>query len=208
MHILIFGATGGTGRQLVSQGLEKGHHVTAFVRNPAALAINNNKLTVIKGNILNALDVTSAMKSQDVVISALGSKTKDAFWKSSTIISEGVKNILEGMKKNKVKRLLFLASFGVNEEIFLPEKLFIRIVLKNIFADIPVQEKLIKESTADWTIVHPARLVNGIKSGSYTIGEHVRLGLFSKISRADVAAFLLTCMSSADYIHKTVTISY
>lgn len=96
------------------------------------------------------------MKGQDVVISVLGNKIVSALWKPNTIISDGVRNIISGMKKHKVKRLLFVASFGVNEKIFLPEKLFIRIILKNIFTDIPKQEQLIKESALDWSIVHPA----------------------------------------------------
>lgn len=146
MNILIFGATGGTGRHVVMQGLAKGYQITAFVRNPAALAIKHKNLSLIQGDVLNPKDVQKAVKQQDVVISVLGNKTKNAFWKPNTIISEGVRNIITGMKKQGVKRFLFVASFGVNEKIFLPEKLFIRIILKNVFADISKQEAVMLQT--------------------------------------------------------------
>ena len=208
MRLLIFGATGGTGRNAVSQALEKGYHITAFVRDPTALAIKNKNLTLIQGNVLNLKDVQEAVKGQDIVISVLGNKTKDALWKSSTIISDGVKNIIAAMKTNKVKRLLFVASFGVNTNIFLPEKLFIRIVLKNIFADIPKQEALIKASGSDWTIVHPARLINTPRTGKYQHGVDLPIGLSSKIARSDVADFLLKSIEDTAVVGKTITLSY
>jgi putative NADH-flavin reductase len=208
MKILIFGATGGTGRLLVEQALSLGHLVTAFVRNPAALTSRNKNLNVLVGDVLNQKDVEKAVKNQDVVISALGNKTSNAIWKSNTIISDGVRNIISAMQKEKVKRFLFIASFGVNKNIFFPEKLFIRIILRNIFADIPKQEKLIKESGLDWTIVHPARLVNTPWTGKYKMGEDLSIGLSSKIARADVADFLLKTINSKTSINKTVTISY
>jgi putative NADH-flavin reductase len=208
MNILIFGATGGTGRYLVTQGLKKGHHITAFVRNPKKLIIKNKNLSFVQGDVLNIKDVQEAVRGQDVVISVLGNKTSDALWKSNTIISDGVRNIISAMKKYKVKHLLFVASFGVNEKIFLPEKLFIRIILKNIFADIPKQEELIKKSSLDYILVHPSRLINGSRTGKYKAGENLPIGLFSKISRADVADFLLKNINVSPYIRKTVTISY
>ena len=208
MRLLIFGATGGTGRNAVSQALEKGYHITAFVRDPTALAIKNKNLTLIQGNVLNLKDVQEAVKGQDIVISVLGNKTKDALWKSSTIISDGVKNIIAAMRANKVKRVLFVASFGVNKDIFLPEKLFIRTVLKNIFADIPKQEALIKASGLDWTIVHPARLVNTPRTGKYKQGVDLPIGLSSKIARSDVADFLLKSIEDKALVGKIITISY
>ncbi len=208
MKVLIFGATGGTGVHLVNQGLKMGYGITAFVRNPANLKIENKKLLVVKGDILNPKDVENAVKGQDVVISVLGNKTSQAFSKPITTVSDGLKNIISAMKKHKVERLLFVASFGVNENIFLPEKLILRTVLKNLFIDIPKQENLIKGSSLKWTIVHPARLVNTSKTERYNMGENLPIGLFSKISRADVADFLLKNIDNKNLINKIVTISY
>lgn len=208
MKILIFGATGGTGKELVQQGLAQGHDITAFVRNPSKFSIKGKNLFIVQGDVRNTEDVEKALNGQQVVISALGIKTSKALWKPNTIISDGIINIVSAMKKQKVKRILFLASFGVNEDIFYPEKLFIRTVLKNIFADIPRQEKLIKESGLDWTIIHPARLVNTPKTGVYKSAEHLPIGLFSKISRADVADFILKEIEASMSIRKTITMSY
>ena len=208
MNILIFGATGGTGVNLVTQGLKAGHHITAFVRNPSRLSINNTNLNVIQGDVLSLSDVENSIKSQDLIISVLGNKTSDALWKSNTIISNGVKNIISGMKKNGVRRLLFVASFGVNQRIFLPEKIVIKTILKNLFADIPRQEELIKKSGLDWTIIHPARLVNTPQTGKYKSGLDLHIGLFSKISRSDVADFLISNAKNDSLIGKTITVSY
>ena len=112
------------------------------------------------------------------------------------------------MKKEKVKRLLFVASFGVNEKIFLPEKLFIRVILKNIFADIPLQEQRIRGSGLEWTLVHPARLTNISRIGRYYAQEDLPIGIFSQISRAGVADFLLNNISNRSVIGKTITLSY
>ena len=208
MNILLFGATGGTGRQVISQGIQAGHHITAFVRNPKSLQVKSKLLKVITGNILSQKDVQEVVKGQDVVISTLGNKTSHALWETNHTISDGVKNIISAMKKEKVRRLLFVASFGVNEKIFLPEKLFIKVVLKNIFADIPLQEQRIKESGLDWTLVHPARLTTVLKIGKYHAQEDLPIGIFSQISRAGVADFLLNNISNRSVIGKTITLSY
>ncbi len=208
MKIIIFGASGGTGRQLVEQGLSQGHHITAFVRNPESLTIKDKNLTIFAGDVLKKDDVEKAIKGQGAVISALGNKTSNALRKSNTIISDGVKNIISAMKEDNVKRLLFIASFGVNKNIFLPEKLVLRTILKNLFADIPKQEGLIKASGLDWTIVHPARLVNTPKTGTYNQGENLSISLSSKIARSDVADFLLKNITTKASFGKIITISY
>ena len=208
MRILLFGATGGTGREIIAAGLEQGHYITAFVRNASGLGVKNEKLSIIEGNILDAKSVDKAVRGQDAVISVLGNKTRNAFWKSNTVISSGVKNIINSMEKNKISRLLFVTSFGVSDNIFLPEKLFIKIVLRNIFADIPTQEKLIRESALAWTIVRPARLINGPRTGKYKVSENLPINPLSKISRTDVADFLLSNLTSESSVGKTLIISY
>lgn len=208
MRILIFGATGGTGQHLVTQALAQNQVVTAFVRQPNRLSLEAKNLSIVQGNILDTKAVDKAVKGQEAVISVLGNKTSQVFWKPNTIISEGLKNIISAMEKNKVKRLLFVSSFGAGEKIFWPEKMFIKIVLKNIFSDVYIQENFIKKSGLDWTIVRPARLVNEPKIGIYRAGEDLPIGLFSRISRAAVADFLLKNLPASDSFGKILTISY
>lgn len=208
MHLLIFGASGHTGRQLVAQGLEKGYSITAFVRNPKSFPNANKHLVVFTGDVSNDQQILQAVSGQDAVISVLGVKASSALFQENVIISDGLKHIIHAMEVAKVHRLLFIASFGVNKKIFLPEKMFIRLVLKNIFADIPRQEKHIKQSMLDWTIVHPARLTNGPKTQKYKAKVDLPIGLFSKISRADVADFLINNIKNKNTFKKTITLSY
>jgi len=208
MKIILFGASGGTGRHILSQGLSEDHTITAFVRDVSRIPFHNKNLTTIQGNILDKKEVVEAIAGHDVVISVLGNKTSDVFWKSNTIISQAIEHILAGMKKYHVKRLLFVTTFAVNDQIFLPEKILIRTLLKNIFADIPRQEALIKKSDNDWTIIHPARLVNEKEKREYCASEQIPIGMFSKIARIDVADFILNNLTTKNYLHKTVTISY
>jgi putative NADH-flavin reductase len=207
MHLLIFGATGGTGRYLVSQGLEQGCHVTAFVRDPGTLTTKHANLTIVKGDLLDHNSIANALNGVNAVISVLGNDTRKALFKPSNLISQSLPNVISAMQQGRVERLFFVSSFGVNAKMFWPEKLLLRTLLRNLFADLPVQEKLIKESGLNWTIVRPARLTNGPKTGEFRSGD-IYIHPFTSISRADVAAFLLKEAVSSEYQRKVVTISY
>src|ERR1700692_3959935 len=208
MRILIFGATGGTGRHLVSDFLERGSQVTAFVRNPGMLTTKHPNLTLVEGDLSNHHSITYALNGVDAVISVLGNNTRKALFKPNNVISQNLPNIISAMQQGRVERLLFVSSFGVNAKIFWPEKLLLRTLLRNIFADLPVQETLIKESGLNWTIVRPARLTNGPTTGECRSGEDIYIHPFTSISRADVADFLLKEAISPEYQRKVVTISY
>src|ERR1700719_2489960 len=208
MRILIFGATGATGRYLVSQGLEQGCQVTAFVRNLAALTTKHPDLTIVKGGLSDHNGITHALNGVNAVICVLGNNTGKALFKPSNVISQNLPNIIRAMEQSRVARLLFVTSFGVNARMFWPEKLLLRTLFRNLFADLPVQEKLIKESGLDWTIIRPARLTNGRKTGECRSGEYIYVHPFTSISRADVAGFLLKEAVSPEYQGKVVTISH
>ncbi|MCU1304329.1 MAG: hypothetical protein JWQ87_4613 [Candidatus Sulfotelmatobacter sp.] len=207
MRILIFGATGGTGRYLVSQGLEQGCQVTAFARDPSSLTTNHPNLTIVKGDLSDGNSIANALNGVDAVISVLGNDTRRALFTPSNIISRSVPNIIGAMRHGRVERLLFVTSFAISSKIFWPEKLLLRTLLKNLFTDLPVQEKLIKESGLNWTIVRPARLTNGPKTGECRSGD-IYIHPFTSISRVDVAAFLLKEVDSSEYQKKEVTISH
>jgi putative NADH-flavin reductase len=207
MRLLIFGATGGTGRNLVSQGLEQGCQVTAFVRDPGRLTTKHPNLTIVRGGLSDHNSITNALNGVNAVISVLGSDTSKALFKPSNIISKSLPNIISAMQQGRVERLLFVSSFGVNAKMFWPEKLLLRTLLRNLFTDLQEQEKLIKESGLNWTIVRPARLTNGPKTGECRSGD-IYIHPFTSISRADVAAFLLKEAVSSEYQRQVVTISY
>lgn len=207
MKLLIFGATGKTGTQLLEQGLAQGHHITAFVRDPAKIHIHHTNLSVVKGDIDNYQNIKDAVAGQDAVISVLGNKTGDALWKSNTVISQALLKIISAMEEQKVSRIIFVTSFGVGSNIQFLEKLFIKIFLWNLFADIPRQESSLQKSGLQWTIVRPARLVDGPKAPRYWFREDLPIAPFSKISRADVADLIFKCLADPKTIKKILTVA-
>ena len=205
MKLLILGATGGTGLQLLAQALAQSHTVTAFVRNPAALAVHYPKplpnLRIITGDILKRDTIDAAISGQDAVISALGIKVLGV----NTIMSDGTRNVVNSMQQCGVKRLIVETSIGVGDSksqmTFLFGKIILPFVLKNMFADKEVQEQVIMQSGLDWTIVRPGMLTNGRKTGVYRSG--LDKAISGRISRADVADFMLRQLNDVTYIHQT-----
>src|SRR5271167_4478752 len=201
MRVVIFGSTGGTGQQLVEQALERGHLVTAFVRNPAKLTITHKDLTIAKGDVLDYAAVEAAVRGQDAVLSALGARTLA----KTTMLSEGTKHILGAMEKLGVRRFVSESSLGVGDSYgqlnFLFTYVVLPLLLRRAFADKEVQEQAIRSSGGvDWVIVRPAMLTNGPRTGKYRTGFAVRdRSITGKISRADVADFMLNQMSDDTY---------
>lgn len=208
MKLLIIGATGGTGRELVKQGLERGHKVTMLVRNPQKVTIKHPNLLIRKGNVLNLSDVLDAVDDQEAVISSLGHKR---FFIKTNILSVGTKNIIAAMEKQNVKRFICITTLGINDSRFklgLYYTLFtIPIILYFYFRDKAKQEKLIIKSNLAWTIVRPGQLTNSKLTGEYKVGTNVGNYFITKtISRANVAHFILTQLSDKTFFHKTVGI--
>jgi len=212
MNLLIFGATGGTGRAIVAQALEQGHRVTAFARNPDAIKTEHENLIVVQGDILDYASVERAVKGQDAVLSALGAKAI----RRNTTISDGTRNIIKAMEKYEVKRFVFVSSISIGDSK--PQQrqfgLLYRIIvfpllLRNMFQDKEIQERYIRQSTLDWVIVRPAVLTNGPRTGAYRSEfSATDTSIKTKISRADVADFMLKQLKDDTYVHKTPSLSY
>ena len=208
MKLLIIGATGGTGRELVKQALELGHKITLLVRNSDKVLTVHPSLQVINGNVLNIKEVEQAVSGQDAVISSLGHKR---FFIKTNILSEGTKNIIASMEKQNVKRFICITTLGINDSRFrlgLYYTLFtIPIILFFYFRDKSKQEKLIMNSKLDWTIVRPGQLTNSKLTGEYQVGNNVGNYFITKtISRANVAHFILSQLCDKTFFHKKVGI--
>lgn len=208
MQILVVGATGGTGKQVVEQALQQGHYVTAFVRNPAKSAIQHPNLTVLTGDIVQPESVLPAVRRQDAVICALGSDLND----KEQILLRGTLTLIKAMQYVGVRKLLVVSSLGVGtsaDEAPLLSKLVLKTLLSNAIVEKEKQEQAVRESGLDWTIVRPTSLTNGPITKHLRIGEHLPFSLLSipRISRADVAAFLLDQLDSDTYLHKAITIT-
>ena len=206
MKIIIFGASGKTGVKLVEQSLEQGHSVTAFVRNPEKLAIENENLAFITGDAFDPASVSQAVQGQDAVICVLGSGTD---LKKTMIRAKGTINIVNAMQKNNIRRLMVVTAMGVAEsweDLSLFNKFIFAVLMKNIREDHEAQEACIKESNLDWTIVRPSGLTDTPRTGIYSVGENIP-AITSRISRADVADLILKELIENALIGKAVTIT-
>jgi len=203
-RLLILGPTGGTGRQLVAQALERGFAVTALVRDPSRLTISHPRLTVVRGDVLDESSVEAAMRSQEAVLSALGHKR---FFSPNRILSEGTRNILRAMEAHGVPRFVCETSLGIGDSagrLGLYYTFFtIPVILPFYYWDKTRQERLIARSNVEWVIVRPGLLTNAEKRGRYRHGLRVGSFLWTvRISRADVADFMLDQLTSDAYLRR------
>ena len=205
MKLVLFGANGKSGLEIVKQSLAKGDLVTAFVRDPSKLEMQHDNLKVITGDIFDLPSVSQAIQGQDAVVCALGSSEL----KKTTIRAEGTKNIIQGMKENKVKRLVIISAMGVGDSwdtLSGFNKFFFATLLKSAREDHEAQEAAVKESGLDWTIIRPSGLVDTPRTGVYDFGENIPAKT-SKIARTDVADLILKELELNTNIGKALTIS-
>ncbi|MEH2141919.1 NAD(P)-dependent oxidoreductase [Nostoc sp.] len=209
MRILVIGATGPTGQQIVEQGLAQGHEVTALVRNPDKFEMQHNSLQIVKGDILDPASL-DAVQQQDAVISSLG--TKKISLESVTLFSEGTKKLLQAMERHSVKRLICITGLGAGDSKghggLLYDKLILPLILKRIYDDKDRQEAEIRQSNLDWVIVRPGILTNDPAKGNYRVLTDLTGVTAGKISRADVAAFVLQQLTGDRYLNQTPLICY
>jgi len=211
MKVVIFGAAGATGRILVERALAQGHEVTAFDRHTAPLTLQHSKLTLIQGDIFNPSQVEEAIAGKDVVISVLGVRPGVTI----PVCSEGTEHIIAAMQKQGVKRFICQSAFVVaaldgewREIPWMVPILPLFPKVKAMFADKVIQEQEIRQSNLDWIIVRPATLTDGPGTGEYKVGAPLQMGLMPKISRADVADFLLKQVSDDTYVHQVPRLRY
>lgn len=208
MKLLVLGATGATGQQIVTQALERAHEVTAFVRDPDKLTIGRDRVRVVTGSVTEAGGaLAEAVRGQDAVISALGLGNS---LKSSKLISRSMPMIVAAMESQGVRRLIFVSAFGVGDtrrDVPLPLRIMHRLLLADIFADKKAGEDHLRRSGLDWTLVYPVILTNGPRTSKYRAGERLDLRGLPKISRADVAEFALRQLQETTYLGKVALIS-
>lgn len=207
MKLLILGATGPTGRQLLGQALDAGHEVTALVRNANRLTTAHARLATVIGDATDLVALKKAIRGNGAVLSALGAGNS----LSSDIASHAVTALIPALKSEGVKRLVYLSSFGVGEsfrQATLVQKLVFATLLRWIYADKAKADAMLRESGLDWTLVYPTRLTNGPRTGNYRVGERLDTKGETSISRADVAEFMLAQLGTDAWLNRTAVISY
>lgn len=206
--ILVLGATGGTGQQLVAQGLEMGHEITVLVRSPARLGAIADRVRVLVGSTTeDGGALAAAVRGQDAVISSVGVGKS---FKSRGLIASSAPRIVQAMKDESVRRLIFTSGFGVGETLRdapLGPRIFFKLLLGDIYADKALGDAAVRASGLDWTIVYPTRLTDGPKTGRYRSGERLVLRGFLSVSRADVAEFLLAQVADGTQVGKGMVIT-
>jgi len=209
MNLLIFGASGGTGRQLVEQAFARGHRVGAFVRDPARLPLYHPDLEFLRGDVLDAAAVGRAVAGREAVLVALGAPTP---LRRYPALTEGLRHIVAAMERAGVARLVYLSFIGVRDSrrqggFFIEH--FASRLLRHSIADHEENEALIRRSRFDWTIVRPPKLTNGFRTGAYRHGEAIRASSpFPTISRADVADFMLAQLIDRTNVRKAAAVMH
>jgi putative NADH-flavin reductase len=209
LKIAVFGASGGTGKQLVEQGLAAGYEVVAYVRNPSKLNMSNEHLTVIQGELSDAALIETAVKGTDAVLYALGprggSKNKP--------LTQGMQNIIAAMKNQGVRRLIMTSTLSAKDSKDKPDfrtKAMVNIVKTTMHAayeDIVSVAETVRASDLDWTIVRLAILNNKPKSGKVKAGYVGTGEVGTQISRADIADFMLKQIEDTKYLREAPAIS-
>ena len=209
MRFLIFGATGGTGQQLVSQALDRGDEVTAFVRTPGKMTLTHPRLRKVQGDITDAESIRRAVPGHTAVLSALGTKS----FKATTVLSDALNEIIAAMQASNMKRLIWQSSIGVGETRGQLGPLYnwflVPVLLRHTFDDKERQEAILRTSPLEWVIVQPGSLTNGPLTKKYRAGRDVcRDRRLPHISRADVAHFMLNEAAHPAHVRQSVALCY
>jgi putative NADH-flavin reductase len=202
LHVLVIGATGGIGQETLKSALSDGLKVRAFSRSSDQIQISNPKLEIYSGNALHSEEITEALDGIDVVIQALGVKINELF-KPINIFSESTKILISAMEHKGIKRLITVTGFGAGDSrkaISCLQQLPFQFLLGRAYADKDIQERIIKESQLEWTIIRPGVLTNGKFSGKYKVLTEPFEWRNGIISRADVAHFIVSQLGKKEYV--------
>ena len=209
MKVVIFGATGRTGKHLIEQALAQGHFVTAFARTPSKLSMSHERLRVVQGDVLDATSVEKAVEGQEAVLCALGLK----FGEPITTLVKGTPNIIQAMKKHGVQRILCVLTAGFlgEQADFLMGKLLLwgyRLYPKGLLEPTRLQFQELQQSGLKWVAIRAVVLDEGPRKGGYrVVVENIPKGGY-RITTGDMAEFMLRQISSEEYVGQAPAIAY
>jgi putative NADH-flavin reductase len=227
MRLFILGATGGIGGELVDQALARGHRVTAFVRSPERIGRRHERLTILGGDPLDAEQLRRTLPDHDVVISAIGPTPRpgpslaairilpkslrdgDALRGRAehSVHRDLARSLVPAMESAAVWRLAVVSSAFLFSDSPIPA-LVGRLFFHDTVKDITEMERIIVASSLNWTIVRPPELTDGSRTGNYRIKDSHLPGFGFKVSRADVADFMLREVEANGHLRKVVGVCY
>jgi len=201
MNLAVLGATGRTGTLVVERALAAGHTVTALVRSPEKLTIGNPNLRVVTGQVTDTSAVSRALEGADAVISTLGGK--------GSLIADSTAVIVAAARQTGVSRVVVLSTFAVERDrLDGIGRLLTSLAIGPLIKDKSVGENLLRQSDLDWTIAYASALTDGPASGSVEeLPETAKRRLSEKISRADVAAWMVQAATGVQHSRRSVGIT-
>jgi putative NADH-flavin reductase len=208
MRVLVLGATGGVGHLVVHEALKRRHEITALVRSPQKLAELTTRVRVIHGHALDPKALGDAVFGQEAVIYVLGAGNV----RHTTLFSDSTRLLLAEMQRQSVRRLLCVTGVGAGETKghggFLYDRILYPLFTKGIYEDKDRQEDLIRQSQTDWTLVRPAAFRSHTPPGVLRVVTNVAGVTLRKISRLEVAKFLVDELEQNRYLRQVVFIGH
>src|SRR3954468_10530663 len=211
MRLVIFGATGGIGREVVSQALDQGHEVVAIARNPDGAGRAHERLRLVKADILDASTYAGELAGASGVIGALGARGRPKG--PISLCTDWAKHLIPAMQAQGVSRLVAVTA-GAYVRASRPT-LFFRLVLRpillsvlrHLYDDLQRMEEVVAASPLRWTIVRPSRLLDRPRTGNYRTAIDDLVAGSMSIPRADVADFMLRCAVGDSHVREHVSVS-
>lgn len=205
MKLVVLGATGGIGLEIVKQAVEGGHSVTAFVRSAEKLAKFGNHITVVQGDLLRSHELANVLEGQDAVLSSFGPREPRA---NGNLLQSFANALTDAMLHSGTRRVIVVSvAFLFKDMIIPPAYLVGRLVFGHHVADASAMEEIVKKSGLDWTIVRPPQLTDKRRTGTYRVREGHSPLLGFTISRADVADYMIKAVENRVSIGKVVGVS-
>jgi putative NADH-flavin reductase len=208
MDIVVVGGTGRTGQLVVERALAEGHWVTAFTRHPELVPAGHDRLAVVRGDVTDPAAVRDVIAGKDAVISALGVNSRT----TTTVFSEGITNVVRAMEDKGVRRVMVVSHAGVDLTARMPlarklyETYIVERIMRNVYLDLARMEDELEDSDTDWTSVRPAVLSTGPAVGECrAVSEFPRP---RRVSRADLARYLVSHLDDTGTYRKKLMISY
>lgn len=204
MKVLVLGATGGTGRLIVRDALEKGHSVVAMVRSKAS-APDLPGADIIEGDARDEGALMRALEGCDAVVSSLGTGVSP--FSEVSVLTEATRALLPAMTRSGVRRLVCISALGVGDSRghggFVFDRLFMPLLLRHAYKDKGRQEDAIRASSLDWVIARPAMLTNDPARGSLRAVADLANVNGGKVARADVARFVVEQLATNTWLKQT-----
>lgn len=210
MKLVVIGATGRSGRCLVKQALQAGHDVIAFAPQPSKLGIDDERLTAMPGDVLDPDVVKKAVVASDAVVFTVGVANR----RTTTLLSDGIRNTVQAMEGAGVRRLVCVSTgmLAIGGQMRLARRLFsafvVERIMRNIYLDLARMEDEVTLTGLDYTVVRAGRLTMGPRTGIYRTAVNASVRRPGRLSRADLADYVLRHLDAPDTYRTVVEVAY